>query len=207
MGVRGKPRMCTAARRPIVLLLQLINKELTQHRGSHSSVPGVSHLVGYESVPARVVPSVSQEHNAFTFRLKLSFKEEGAAFWSTLGTANPATWLSPQRTWILKYDTVLYLENVKVVETLHFRMFIIKCYIQPLPDVRKGCVPLKSMQVKYYVSKNFPKFNSIFCLVQEFWDTWLMAPTYFCYPSRVLFLFPAGCEMWFHNFFWVCTGR
>lgn len=65
--------------------------------------------------------------------------------------------------------TVLYLENVKVVVKLHFRMFIIKCYVQPFPDLCKGCVPLKSIQVEFYVSKNFPKFNSVFLSrLQEF---------------------------------------
>lgn len=140
---------------------------MTQYWDSHSSVPGVSRHLGYDSVPAWVVPSISQEHNVCMFRLKLFFEEERATFWSTLGTTNPVTWLSSQRTWILKYGTVLYLENVKVVVKLHFRVFI--CCVQPLPDLRKGCVPLRSMQIKFYISKNSPKCNSIFLSrVQEF---------------------------------------
>ena len=65
--------------------------------------------------------------------------------------------------------TVLYMGNVKVVVKLHFRMCIIKFYVQPLPDLCKGCDPWNSKQVEFYVGQNFPKFKSIFLpLAQEF---------------------------------------
>ena len=33
--------------------------------------------------------------------------------------------------------------------------------LQPLPDLRKGCVTRKFVQVEFYLSWNFPKFSSI----------------------------------------------
>jgi hypothetical protein len=35
--------------------------------------------------------------------------------------------------------------------------------VEPIPDVRLGCVRRKLTQVQFYISRNFSKFNSFFC--------------------------------------------
>ena len=75
-----------------------------------------------------------------------------------------------------------------------------------------GCGQQHFTQVEFYVSSNFPKFNSIqfFFRAQEKFQKYawkctikrLRAPsTYFCRPSRVLQLFHTGCKIRFHDFF------
>ena len=49
---------------------------------------------------------------------------------------------------------------------LQRRLFIILS-MQPLPDLRKGCVTRNFTHVEFYVSRNFPKFKLIFFTSQS----------------------------------------
>jgi hypothetical protein len=41
--------------------------------------------------------------------------------------------------------------------------------LQPLPDLHKGCVPQTFMQVKFYKSRNFPRFNFLSRTQEKLW--------------------------------------
>jgi len=55
---------------------------------------------------------------------------------------------------------------LKTLKSIKKKIF---CILQLRTDLRKGCVPWNFMQVEFYVSWNFPKFNVIqfFCLMMH----------------------------------------
>jgi len=81
--------------------------------------------------------------------------------------------------------------------------------IQPLSDLRKGCVLWNFLQDDFYVRRNFPHLSPIH--TQKKWQKCALQCAierlrqcrlcFFCRPSWVLHLFPMGCKICYHYFF------
>jgi len=72
-----------------------------------------------------------------------------------------------------------------------------KMLCEPLHNLCKGCFPLKSIQVEFYISINFPKFNSIFYLVCRNFKTlglWCQLVYAILVGFSVYFLRGAKCD-------------
>lgn len=60
----------------------------------------------------------------------------------------------------------LTLPQTALYEVVYSQFLLRKRYLvlnitQPLPNLCKGCTPWNFMQVKFYLSQNFPKLNSV----------------------------------------------
>jgi len=81
--------------------------------------------------------------------------------------------------------------------------------VQPVPDLRKGRIPRNFTQVEFYVSRGFLKFFSIFFLshaqekLQKCASECAVTRSRHRRPSQVLRLFPTGCKIRFHAFFFL----
>ena len=86
--------------------------------------------------------------------------------------------------------------------------------IQTLPDWHKGCFLWKFMQVEFYVSRNFPKLNWIELNFLSHAQEKIRKVPFEMYnkniktsastkESWVLHLFPTGCKIRLHFFFFL----
>ena len=68
--------------------------------------------------------------------------------------------------WLLGNMLGYSLQGRRHVTLIDYFDFVKRCrwkgqYTQPLPDLRKGCVPRNFKHVELCVRRNFPKFNSV----------------------------------------------